>query len=357
MTKTVLNNQRGRYTNRPKLFFYHYKMTDYKELFGHIGEYRSALMGLSMIIVFLFHAPSRKLGFMPTGLWGTVCKNGNLGVDIFLFLSAFGLCFSLKKNTIKRFYFNRFRRIIPTWWVVLFFIHTIGIFAGSKFDSLVYPHSTVDMFYWYTGLGYFFNTCCYEWYIPTLLLFYFLIPAVYRLLRNQVLFIILLSIPLILLYEGSGVLPYLSISISRIPVFLLGVLFYKDLEQNKYNLFLITCITLCIYIFAFSFFLKVPDVIQAAPLLPIIIGLLSYILSFQYIRCFEVFLTFVGTISLEFYLIHLYRRPQFLLSHIVKDNVMLILGAFILCLVLSYLLHKFINKLNEKFLSRIVYHT
>lgn len=323
-----------------------------KELFVHIGKYRSALMGFSMILVFLFHARSEKLGFMPTGLWGVVCKNGNLGVDIFLFLSAFGLCYSLKKNTIKRFYYNRFKRIIPTWWVVLFFIHITGIFVGSKFadGSFVYPHSAVDMFYWYTGLGYFFNACCYEWYIPTLLFFYLLIPAVYRLSRNQVLFILLLSIPLILLYKGSGVLPYLSISIIRVPIFLLGILFFKDLEQNKYQLFLITCITLCIYIFAFSFFWKVPDVIQAAPLLPIIIGLLSFILSFQYIRYIEVFLTFVGTISLEFYLIHPHRRPQFLLSHFIKDSEILVLGAFILCLILSYILHLVMKKVNENLL-------
>lgn len=323
-----------------------------KELFVHIGKYRSALMGFSMIMVFLYHARSEKLGFMPTGLLGDLFKNFNLGVDIFLFLSAFGLCYSLKKNTIKRFYYNRFKRIIPTWWVVLFFIHITGIFVGSKFadGSFVYPHSAVDMFYWYTGLGYFFNTCCYEWYIPTLLFFYLLIPVINRLSRNQVLFIILLSIPLILLYKGSGVLPYLSISIIRIPIFLLGILFFKDLEQNKYHLFLITCITLFSYIFSFSFFWKVPDVIQAAPLLPIIIGLLSFILSFKYIRYLEVFLTFFGTISLEFYLIHPYRRPQFLLSHIINNNVLLVLAAFILCLVLSYILHVLMKKVNEKFL-------
>ena len=63
-----------------------------KELFVHIGKYRSALMVFSMIMVFLFHARSEKLGFMPTGLLGDLFKNFNLGVDIFLFLSAFGLC-------------------------------------------------------------------------------------------------------------------------------------------------------------------------------------------------------------------------------------------------------------------------
>ena len=36
-----------------------------KELFDNIGKYRTALMGVSMILVFLYHAQSEKLGFMP----------------------------------------------------------------------------------------------------------------------------------------------------------------------------------------------------------------------------------------------------------------------------------------------------
>lgn len=73
-----------------------YKLT--KELFDNIRKYRTVLMGFSMIMVFLLHAQSEKLGFMPTGLLGAVCSKGNRGVDMFLFLSAFGLCFSLKKT-------------------------------------------------------------------------------------------------------------------------------------------------------------------------------------------------------------------------------------------------------------------
>lgn len=321
-----------------------------KELFDNIGRHRTALMGLSMILVFLHHARSEKLGFMPTGLWTDIFKNFNLSVDTFLFLSAFGLCFSLKKNTVKKFYWNRFKRIIPTWWVVLFLIHIIGIFVGSKFDSFGYPHSVADVFYWYTGLGYFFDTCSYEWFIPTLLLFYLLTPAVYRLSRNLVLLLILLFIPLVLLYKESGVLPYLSLSVTRIPAFLLGVLFFKDAEENGYNRFLITCIGLFICVFALSFFWKIPDVIQAMPLLPIVMGLVSLALSLKYTRYIEVFLAFVGTISLEFYLIHPHRRPQYLLSHIIHNNVLLVIGAFILCLVLSYILHLIIKKVNEKYL-------
>ena len=320
-----------------------------KTLFESIGKHRSALMGFAMIWVFLFHARSEKLGFMPTGLWGAICENGNLGVDIFLFLSAFGLCFSLKKNTIKRFYLNRFKRILPTWWVVLFAVHIMGLLVGSKFPdgSFVYPQSISDMFFWYTGLGYFFNTCFYEWYIPTLLFFYLLIPLVYRLTRNGVLLMFILSVPLVLLYKWSGILPHLSLSVTRIPIFLLGVLFFKNLEQNKHNLFFVTCLILFICIFALSFFWKVPPVVQAAPLLPMGLGLISLFLSLKYTRFIDVFFAFVGTISLEFYLIHGYRRPQYLLSFFTKNSVMLVIGAFILCLALSYLLHLLMQKVTE----------
>ena len=321
-------------------------------LYEKIGEHRSALMGLAMILVFLHHARSEKFGFMPTGFWDDFFMYISLSVDTFLFVSAYGLCYSLKKNTIKRFYLNRFKRILPTWWVVLFALHIMGLFVGSKFPdgSFVYPHSIVDMFYWYTGLGYFFNTCFYEWYIPTLLVFYILIPLIYRLPRNGVLLMVLLSVPLVLLYKWSGILPYLSRSVTRIPIFLLGVLFFKDLEQNKYNLFFVTCLILFVYTLAFSFFWKVPFVVQAAPLLPMGLGLISLFLSHRYTHFIEVCFAFVGTISLEFYLIHGHRRPQYLLSHFISNSTMLVLAAFILCLVLSYLLHLLMKKVNEKIL-------
>lgn len=309
-------------------------------------------MGIAMLMVFLYHARSEKLGFMPTGFLGTLFEEFNLGVDIFTFLSAYGLCFSLKKNSVKRFYFNRFKRIVPTWWVVLLSMHIIGIFLGSKFagEGFVYPHSAVDMFYWYTGLGYFFNKCFYDWYIPTLLVFYLLIPAINKLSRNGVLLLILLSIPLVLMCKEYGYLSHLSLSIIRIPIFLLGILFFKDSEQEKYNRFLITCAIIWVYIFAFSFFWKVPDVIQKGPLLPVVMGVLGFVFSLKYLKFIEVFFTFFGTITLEFYLIHPYRRPQYLLSYFIKDSVMQMIGAFVLCFIASYVLHLVMKNVNEKLL-------
>ena len=323
-----------------------------KGLFEYIGKYRSALMGMAMILVFLFHARSKKLGFMPTGIWESIFDNFNLGVDAFFFLSAFGLCFSLKKNDIRTFYQNRFKRILPTWWTVLLCLHLAGILIGSKFPvgSFDYPHTATDMFFWYTGLGFFFNMCHYEWYIPTLMLFYLIIPAINKLSRNQVLLLVVVSVLVVLVYRASGYLPYLNIAVTRIPIFLFGVLFFKDLEGGNDNRFFITCIVLCLCVSVLSLFVKVPTVIRWAPVLPIIMGLFSWLISFRYSRLIEIFLSFVGTISLEFYLIHPLRRPQYLLSFLIKDKILLVVAAFVLCLILSYILHVLTQKVNEKYL-------
>lgn len=321
-----------------------------KKLSENIGKYRSALMGFCMILVFLYHAQSEKLGFMPTGFFAKFMLFCHRSVDMFLFLSAFGLCFSLKKNNLKKFYSNRFKRIVPTWWVVLLSIHVIGILFGSKFGSegFDYPHTIVDMFFWYTGLGYFFNQCCYDWFIPALLVFYLLVPAINKLPRNYLLLVIFLFLPLIWLYDASGYLRWLNPMLTRVPSFMLGVLFFKDVEDGKYNWFFVTCAILWTYVFALSFFWEVPADIRYFALLPMLMGLLGFVFSIKYIRFIEVFFSFIGTISLEFYLIHPHRRPQYLISFITKNSVLQVLGAFVLVVVLSYILHLLMGKVNEK---------
>ena len=57
-----------------------------------ISKYRTSLMGLSMIWVMLFHLPISLSFFNP------IKSIGYLGVDIFLFLSSYGLYYGFKKD-------------------------------------------------------------------------------------------------------------------------------------------------------------------------------------------------------------------------------------------------------------------
>lgn len=82
-----------------------------------INEDRFIYYGIAILFVVLYHLYCR------TGL-GVVApfSKGAIGVDIFLFFSGYGLCYSYEKNTLKKFYWRRFKRILPMFWVNLFFL-------------------------------------------------------------------------------------------------------------------------------------------------------------------------------------------------------------------------------------------
>ena len=87
-----------------------------------ISRYRGELMGLAMVLIILFHISLPR----HDSFYGLV-RMGNIGVDIFLFLSGIGLWFSWegmsnKPGTFSRrwldFYARRLRRVYPAWLVV-----------------------------------------------------------------------------------------------------------------------------------------------------------------------------------------------------------------------------------------------
>lgn len=72
-----------------------------------IKNNRTEIMGIAIISVLIYHAFCWI--YNPIGAFNI----GYFGVDIFLFLSGFGLSFSYEKNKIRTFYNNRFLRIMP----------------------------------------------------------------------------------------------------------------------------------------------------------------------------------------------------------------------------------------------------
>lgn len=311
-----------------------------------ISHFRSELMGLAMIFIFLFHARSIYLGFMPTGIIGYIIQRGFFGVDVFVFLSAYGLCYSLSKNSLKQFYTNRFKRILPAWLFVLLGVHVVGILFSAKFPNLnfEYPHSIHDCFYWYTGIGFFANECSYEWYIPTLFVFYLLAPLFYACKRWQLIGLIgIVGIALPLCGTIFNVFPYLEIATYRLCVYILGFLFYKSEKENKWNPFILTCLLYIIGVWVLSNFHLGKPAWYVAFACPFCLMLISAILNLNWMKRVNICLSFLGTISLEFYLVHLFRRPQFLISMITPNCYLQVIGAFILSIFAAWMIHFIIN--------------
>lgn len=115
---------------------------------GYIQRYRASLMGLAILWVISFH-----YAFLVGTPLGALIKNGNLGVDTFVILSAFGLCFSLSKDGgYLHFIKKRVLRIVPTWWVLITAMLLVTVALGR--DN--YPHSVFQYLCYYSGLGWWF---------------------------------------------------------------------------------------------------------------------------------------------------------------------------------------------------------
>lgn len=83
-----------------------------------LSKYRTQLMGVAALLIILCHAP--QYGVDIQGVSRKLLVFGNIGVDVFLFLSGMGCWFSLTKSPnyfpwLKR----RFLRIFIPYTIVL----------------------------------------------------------------------------------------------------------------------------------------------------------------------------------------------------------------------------------------------
>ena len=128
-------------------------------LYSSIVKNRNAFFGFSIIYILLYHS----------GVW-PLFGRGYIGVDIFLFLSAFGLCFSLKKHTLFKFYVRRLNRIYP-----LFLLSNLLKWGIERCQGIrVGLWDTVCDISGLTFLG--IGGTHLLWFIPSLMILYILPP-------------------------------------------------------------------------------------------------------------------------------------------------------------------------------------
>lgn len=281
-----------------------------------ISKYKSALMGYAILWVFFFHVPL----YIPIiSIWSSI---GWGGVDVFLFLSAIGLSFSLIRNPdVIQFYKRRVYRIIPTWWIL---ITVFLIFA--VFNNGIHPRNIFEGLLYYTGAGWWINGCfdnfryvAYEWYVPTLLLFYILTPMLIK-LKNRVLWIMLICCALIAGWLSyTGLLSSIYWSYQRLPIFIFGIIYYRHIVQYNQlgnnthkriivfellgfltGLFLLFLSPRLSFERVFELYWQRMGILL---MMPMMLKVIAWII--KSIKLSVVF-SFFGSISLEIYLTHIY---------------------------------------------------
>ena len=144
-----------------------------------ISTYRSELMGWSILWIMMLHFTFNQI--TPLGF---VAQYGFAGVEIFLFVSGLGLFYSLERDKdLGFFYKKRLFRIFPTYYF-------LGIFASLS----LFHDDILSYFFRYTTIGFWTGGIYWEWYIPSLIILYLLVPIFKLLLDKNILYIVIIII-------------------------------------------------------------------------------------------------------------------------------------------------------------------
>lgn len=181
----------------------------------YISTYRSTLMGIAILWVIFYH-----FGFHTPG-FSHIARFGYAGVDIFMFLSGFGLFYSLNKNNnLGTYYKKRIVRIFPTYFIV-----------GIVLSLFCYPTENLwNYLCRCSTLGFWTNGIYYEWFIPSIIMLYILFPFVFSLLKHNRIKRYKLIIVLSIIISTSAVFNNMIIDnwhfllLYRVPIFLYGAL-------------------------------------------------------------------------------------------------------------------------------------
>jgi peptidoglycan/LPS O-acetylase OafA/YrhL len=294
---------------------------------------------------------------------------------MFFFLSGFGLFYAIKSNKylLSEFYYRRFLRIIPIYWLVISIDLIVRFSYGERFSvySMIFKFSTIS--FW-------INLDMFDWYIPVLIVFYILFPLFYIIFdkssnkKNIILYIIIISLLFcltVIILNLNYLLPLtLTISIFFIGAYVghLSMGSGKRITQKQIAINSITLIGSIIVLYSFKelFSLEVsftygllgyPFIIGTFPLCLLFSIAVSKIETNNNYVCkiyhkIRWLLLFCGVHSLEIYLLHqivFYLGHKFSSTGLLKEaaassinqgRIIEFLIYFIITLILAILLKK-----------------
>ncbi len=314
-----------------------------------ISKYRNAIMGCAILWIMSYHSGISFPIHIPflSPLASYIRSTGFGAVDIFMFLSGFGLYQTLSHNSsLTRFYKKRLLRTIPSYLPVLtvwLFLHLPEVPEEMRLSTVI--NNLTGAAFWLS------KPPSFNWYMPAIIVFYLITPAFFRFMgkRWKEAFLLLLTVLLDICFLGN----YVIVAVSRFTVFTLGMIlgrYFKEDRQIKQHTE-ISAYLLGIASYTVMYYLR-----EAVPLLmwpyglhwypfifiaPAVTFLLCRILSLIDItaaghKICEL-LDKVGQSTLEIYLIHIV-----LFDYLHIESSLLWILIFITIIFCAYFYHRLI---------------
>ena len=322
-----------------------------KKILPLLSKYKSELMGFSMLLIMAFHTaggiPIPFIDFKPF-----LC--GDIGVEFFLILSAMGCYFSLYKNqNILAFYRRRVIRLIPTFIIsvaiTIIASHWIGGSAECSWSYFFRSISFValaggDISYWfiahilvcYLTMPLLYKWSSYKWYFPLCCVAVFIIfgfSYVQSKSDNAIFNVMLCRYPIFLISVSLAIVikaniqNYLSVANIKITISLtlalLSYILITEVHSSPFSKYLL------FFVFSIPMLVSVAMVMHATKL-----------------NVVKRTLAFIGSISLELYLIHSFIMLP--LSDLITTNVLIrFILSYASSIIGAYALHRLVSCINK----------
>lgn len=315
---------------------------------------RSFLMGIAILLVVFLHSGLD----LKLKIFNYLINYCYCGVDIFIFLSGFGMYRSLTKDdNILSFYKRRTQKILPTFYVFILFWIIFKVITDSINAYEIIGNLTLTG--WFSGLGNQFN-----WYISAIIFLYFLSPLFVTIVKHTKAKSALLFIILTIIVSFSFFNSHLLIMFTRIPLYIVGM--YASKNCNKENFFsnkniiiiFISCLLGIFVLFAtdrlkqdlmwdygmywYPFLLITPG-----------ICLLTSVVGFYFEKKLYFLyksISFIGKYTFEIYLIHIWIFDV-LKKYYANLNNLIVLCIIISSVIIGILFGKFIEFIIGKILK------
>jgi peptidoglycan/LPS O-acetylase OafA/YrhL len=274
-----------------------------------LSRYRGQLMGAAIVFIILFHVPLAR-----TDAFFGLRRCGNIGVDMFLFLSGIGLWYAwVKQPSVRHFYRRRLLRLFPAWLVVssAYYLQRFDFETGDYLDLLL--DITVNWGFWLHDELTF-------WYVPAIMMLYLWAPLYMKLIARHPVFRWLPVLMVCWCVVVQWVTPvhqavgHIEIFWSRVPIFFLGINCGELVRQDHRIepagrwlvwLTLLMTASACIWLEQMRHG-RFPLFVERMVYIPLTVSLLLLLCDFFRIApawCSRICI-FLGGLSLEIYLIH-----------------------------------------------------
>lgn len=330
-----------------------------------LSKYRNEIFGLSIIGVIILHYVQILYNMNIGGKVGSFVKGyyylvGSTGVEIFLFLSGMGLCFSMNKDSnVLRFYNRRFKRLLLPYaiWGGLFWIIKDMVFFEMGWGRVLYDFFFIS--FWREGTSSL-------WFVAFIILAYILYPIIHWCFGKEnkyrtVLFILSLITCVVLerwikinapnFYVNTKLATY------RGPIFLFGSYYgQKVYNKEKFNigdkiLVILGLVANTLFIINRYYpisFMRYIDVEYIKCIYSIsLVVLLALLLGHIKKTFINRVLISIGCLSLELYMTHVNIRKIMLLIGYELDKIWYYTICVILSVGASIMLSRMCKKINS----------